>query len=388
MGLFRPLLLAGCALSLALAAADGPGSLAIRALPLGDRGVVPGIQAGAWKVKVGGKAAPVVGMRTPEQMGQARQKWAFILMPLRDPEARRVSLQAVATFMTTLPATDSVLLVMRTADGLVPLTPGFTTRPSLWAAGLDRAAKELQARLKGNPEPAFTLPPSPASEPEEQMHPVQAFLAKLPGMDLARGADDTMNARRSLAEVYAVEDMAGHAKTVVSTMGGLEKLVDAVAKEPGEKHLVIFSRNEVDDLANPYWGNKAGRIPVKDPVRGALMPGRDIMNTQLTTEMMIRDVTLATRALKERIAATGLTLHAVGGTGEGFGGAYAEVATATGGFRYNLTPDLPARMGQLLPLWAACYELKVDLPAGVALPAEVSVEAPAGGVKLFAPTRR
>lgn len=374
---------------MALAAADGPGSLTLRALPLGDRGVVPGIQAGAWKVKVAGKDAPVVGMRTPEQMGQARQKWAFVLMPLRDPEARRLALQAVATFMTTLPATDSVLLVMRTSDGLVPLTPGFTTRPSLWAAALDRASKELPGRLKGSPDPAFTLPPTPASEPEEGMQPVQGFLARVGSMDLQRSTDDSMNARRSLTEVYAVEDMASQTKTVAAAVAGLEKLADALAKEPGEKHLVLFSRNEVDDLSNPFWGQRVSKMPAGG-LRGgsSIMPGRDVQNTRLTTEMMIRDVSLAIRAFNARIAADGLTLHAVGGTGEGFGGAYAEVATASGGFRYNLTPDLPARMGQLLPLWAATYELKVDLPAGVARPADVSVEAPAKGVKLFAPTRR
>ena len=369
--------LASALLCLGLAGADAPDALRLKVLVVGAKGAVEDIAAPEWKLEVAGKSVKVASQRPPAEMGKAVQKWVFVLLPIRAPEYRSVALKAIATFMTGLPASDSVLVVLRTEKGLECLTPGFTTRPSLWAKALDTALETLPAKLKGRPEPTFSLPATPGAEPEESMAPVQAFLTKLAAKKLEKRADDGNDGRQSLTETYSPQDLVGHTITTARTLASLERLAEAVAKETGEKHLVLFSRNEMDDLANPVWSRAAQTAD-----------SRDTMNGKLQIELMMRDVILAQVALKQNLAQLGLDLHCVAAPAASYGGAFSDMALATGGNTYSFDADLPARMSQWLSLWALRYELNVTLPAGTGRPAKVSLDNPRKGTRMFAPSQR
>lgn len=378
-------------LSLGLTRAEAQSAIRLKVLPLGDRGVVEDLALEDWKVKVEGRDVKVTSQRLPKDIGKEGQKWVFVFLPVREPQFRQLVLQSVATFMTGLPATDSVLLVVRTSKGLECFTPGFTTRPSLWEKGLTRALEELPARLAGNPEPVFLLPPSPGGEKEEGIEPVQAFLASLAGKPMVRRTDDVSTRRESIVDCYSIEELGGYAKTISSTMASLERLGEAIATLPGEKHLVVFSRNEIDDLAHPIWARKVIQMSsggYTSAGQNEVMPGRDVLNSKLQTEMMIRDVTLARTALTAKLAQQNLSLHCVAGPVANFNGAFGETAQATGGYQFRMDKDLVPRLSQLLPLWATHYELEVTFPAGVTSPAKISLETTRKNLRIYGPSSR
>jgi hypothetical protein len=380
---------AAALICLGLAGAEGQDALRLKVLPLDAKGVVGDLLPGDWKVQVGGKDAVVLAQRTPAQTGQEGQKWVFVLLPIRDQDFRQLMLHTIATFMATLPPSDAVLVVLKSAKGLQCLTPGFTTRPSLWAKALDVAVTDLHGGLEGDAETVFTLPASPKGEPQEDMTAITAFLTALPGKKMEKRVEDQVSRRKSVMDSYGVDSLGSQAKLVTGVLGSIEKMAGTLAQVPGEKHVIILSRNEVDDLANPVWGQQVARMSAggtRGLGRNEVTAGRDVLNTRLQTELMIRDVSLARAALRDTVAGLGLTIHSVGGSGLNYTGAFEDVALASGGNAFRMENELPARLTQALTVWAARYELQVALPKGTFRPAKISVETTRKGLKLFAPT--
>ncbi len=373
-------------LGLSLNAQD---SFKLKVLPVDAKGVVQDLLLPEWKVQIGGKDAKVISQRTPAELGKEGQKWVFVLLPLKDPGIRQMALQSIASFMTTLPSSDAVLVVMRTEKGLQCLTPGFTTQPTLWGKALDSAIADLPAKLMGNSDATFTLPTTAGPEKQESMDAVNAFLAKLPGRTLDRRAHDIDSRGKSVIELYPAENLAGLAKVFSLTLESLEKMCGTIAQVPGEKQIVIFSRNEIDDLASPVWAQKVSQMRSGEMVtlqHNEVMEGRDVINTKLQTELLIREVTLARLALKNTFAKLGLTVHSVGGMGGNYAGAFGEAATSAGGNSFRIDNDLPGRMSQILNTWATRYELIVALPSGTTRPAKIGLQTTRKGLKIFSPS--
>lgn len=389
--------LAAAALCVSALTAADPGTLQVKILAMNEKGVVGDIGPQDWKLQVGGKDAKVLAQRSPAEVSKEGQKWAFVLLPMRGSDIRALSIQAIAEFMKDLPPSDSVLLVMRSSKGLECLTPGFTTRPSLWAAGLKRAYQELPTRLAGNAPPTFVLPPPPANEAGEGMEPVLAFLKELAAAPPQRSADEVAGRARSIMEDYPTNELGGVTKMAQEALLSLENLGEAVAKVGGEKHLVVFSRNEVDDLANPVWARSVSSMAgggLKDqgsrggkPLGLGTDPNAEY-NPKVHTTLMIKDMVLALESLKAKYANLGMTLHSVGGSTAAYGGALSAIAMNTGGFSFRFGTTLVPQFAQLLPLWASRYELSVAVPGGQARPASIDVSLPRKGLNLFWPKVR
>lgn len=389
--------LAAAALCVTSLAAADPGVVQVKVLAMNEKGVVGDLGAQDWKLKIDGKDAKVLSQRSPADVAKEGQKWAFVLLPMRGSDIRSLSFQAIAEFMKDLPASDSVLLVMRSTKGLECLTPGFTTRPSLWAAALKRANQDLPTRLAGNAEPTFVLPPSPANEAAEGMEPVLAFLKELAAAPPKRTADEVAGRAKSIMEDYPTNELGGVTKMAKEALLSLENLGEVIAKVGGEKNLVVFSRNEVDDLANPVWSRSVSSMAgggLRDQgMRGGkpLGLGTDPSveyNPKVHTELMIKEMVLALESLKAKYATLGMSLHSVGGAGAAYGGALSATAMNTGGFSFRFGTTLVPQFAQLLPLWASRYELNVILPAGQARPASVDVSTARKGLNLFWPKVR
>ncbi|MDP2875881.1 MAG: hypothetical protein Q8O00_06830 [Holophaga sp.] len=378
-------------IGLSAATATAQSTMRIKALALGEKGVVEDIKPKDWSIKIGGKVTSVVSQRLPAELGKEGQKWAFVFLPVRDPETRKIAVQSVATFMSTLPATDSALIVIRNSNGLDCLTPGFTTRPSLWKNALGRVIKELPSRLDGNPSLAFTLPTSPEIEKEEDIEPIQAFLRELSTEKVDRRADDVTSKLTSIVDSYSIESLGGYAKTISRTLESIEQMAETISKVQGEKHFIVFSKCEIDDLSNPAWGRKVTQMSsggLKAMETNEVMASRDVLNSKLQTEMMIRDVTLARISLSAKFAQLGLTLHSVGNPGASFAGAFGEAAQASGGFQFRFDSNFVTRFCQLLPLWATRYELEVALPPEPGSPIKIVVETSRKKVQTYAPSAR
>lgn len=384
---------------LAVPAGAAPGNVRIRALAFQPNGAVAGdVGLKDWKVTVDGRQATVLAQRPPAEMGAQPIRWALVVLPVQNADVRKLTLMAIAKFMETLPATDQVLLVHRGRKGLECLTPGFTTRPSLWAAGLDRLLDEFTASLMGVSSADFTLPPAPAGEAQEGIAPVQAFIRKLGGLELPRRTDDVMS-RRNILKDYSPRQLGGITPTVVSTLDAVSNLAEALGRVPGDKQVVVFSRNEVDDLGSPIWAEAVARSGAmggrehRSTVTGEMVvpPGTFSAdrenNDLLQVQMMVTDVNLARARAKAAFARNGLTVHTVSGSGPAYGGALGEAAPSTGGHCFNFTDDLPTTLAQLLGIWTQCYELTVDAASGKD-PVKVDVGTGRKDLKIIAPTLR
>lgn len=361
----------------AVAGCQAPESARIMALALQPTGaIVTDIEASAWQLKVNGSKVQIQKVSPPSEVMNRPVKWVFVLLPVRDPIFRKLTLLSIATFLKTLPPSDSVLMVVQGEKGLACLTPGFTRRPSLWAAALDKAIPEFQAGLHQN-SPSLLLPPSPLQEAPEDPKPLLAALERLEKATFYRQLAD-IRSSRSFKDDYVdvpntmvrvtgsrYERLRGWTRTAVETLRSLDALVQTLSQEPGEKQVVLFSRNELDDLGSPLWTRDQLQLDVSD---------------------MSSTVRLALVNTGKEFAASGMTFHFVSGSGLGYAGALGEAASATGGFSAFFQQNLPARMTSTLETWVNRYEISFALPAATARPAKVELEVPGRNLKLFAPT--
>jgi hypothetical protein len=359
-----------------LARCEEPKAQSIKVLALQPDGKPAGNLAQRdWTLKIAGKEVSVKEVLPPSEVSKRPVKWTIVLMPVWDPKVRQITLVSVANFLKGLPASDSALIVMQGEKGLQCLTPGFTRRPTLWASALERAITEFRAGLRSNTL-TFTLPASPTAEPAEEKKPIQALLDQLGSIEMKRQMEDArshrsfkedyVEARTGLREVPGArfEKLKGWTRTVVSTLSSLDALAQAVANEPGEKQVIVFSRNEVDDLGSPLWLRDQGQIEVAD---------------------MIASVRQAISKTRDNFALAGVTFHLVSGAGLGYSGALGEVAQATGGFSLFFQQSMPERLGQALESWVNRYEISFQWPAEAKRPAPLEVSASGANLRLFAP---
>jgi len=361
-------------LSSGLLAAAEPDVMHLKVLALAPNGaVVPDLSPKDWTVAIGGKTAEVAAQRGPQEVSSSSQKWALVFLPIRTPEARKLALTATAAFLKTLPATDSVLLVLRTDKGLECLTPGFTASPELWAKGLDRLAQDMTAGFRGDAESPFVLPETPAGDKAGDIRPIEAFQARLNAMELNRLREDG-GSKRSLFDDYAPEQLGAYSRTVSKVLKSLEQMGSVLAKAAGEKQVLIFSRNEMDDLASPQWAN---------PGKYRTDPTAPKTNPKLQVDLMRQEVTLARLSLQATFTGKCLTLHSVAGTGLAYGGALGEAATQTGGHGFRFDSNLEASLPQVLSSWAMRYDLSVSVPAGLKQPAKIELKTHRKDVRLI-----
>lgn len=366
-----------CSIVQVLAGCQEAGSSRIMALALQPSGTIAiDIDPSAWQVKVNGAKVQVQKVAPPSEVVSRPVKWVFVLLPVRDPMFRKLTLLSIGSFLKTLPPSDSVLMVVQGEKGLTCLTPGFTRRPSLWAAALERAIPEFQAGLHQNAA-TFLLPPAPLQEPQEDPAPLAAMMDRLEKATLSRQLADTRSSRSFKDDYVDVpntmvrvvgsryERLRGWTRTAVETLKSLEAMIQAVSRETGEKQVVLFSRNELDDLGSPLWARDQLELDVAD---------------------MSSTVRLALVNAGKAFTRSGMTIHLVSGSGLGYPGALGEAALATGGFSAFFQQSLPARMASTLETWVNRYEITFQLPAGTVHPSKVKLELPGTTFKVFAPT--
>lgn len=403
----KSIFLNACLTTLLVAASPLPAGepMHLRALAFkADGSLAADLKASDWKASVGGADVRIVGMAGPAEVSKAPISWAFVLLPIQNPDLRKLTLVSIARFMETLPASDRVMVAAWSPKGLVAMTPGFTTRPSLWAAALGKLVDDLHEKLEGNPAGPFSLPPNPAGEAEETTEPVRAFAARAEGLAFQRLPGDARS-HRTILDDYQPSTLGGWSKTVQDALVNLESLALALQGLPGEKHVIVFSRNEIDDLAHPIWAQSAARsgsmgakgTNLGQGVFGGPMdpnnlgsrpaPGAE-GNPLLQVQLMMSEVKLARLKVQDAFAREGLVLHNVASQSTGYDGALGEAVYASGGHTFRFTNDLPKALIAGLGLWTQCYRLDAEAPAGLEHPAKVSVSTNRKDVKIIAPGQR
>lgn len=354
-------------------------------LALDERGGLVGdLKVGEFRIQVDGKPRPVVQVKTPAQTQDASQSWVLVFEPIRGAGHRATAFLAAADFLTRVPGGDRVLIVARGRDSLESLMPGFSVRRALWAETLAKVPDLLPEGLVGSPKETLQgggFKVDFRDEPDgdggqDALIALQTRLRTAPS-GWAKGTNDQRG-------VNPLERLNFNSPSFVTSMlatisreaKALESLLELVSEVPGQKHVVVFSRCESDDMAHPM----VKRAMTQNFRRERGDAGGPAESATLAT----RDMTILQTSLKAKAAATGTTLYSVAGTGQNVMGHVGAVAPATGGYAFPLTAGVEAQFGQRIQMFGSRYLVQWSEEAVPEKPAPLEVGTARKGVKLFA----
>jgi hypothetical protein len=346
-------LILGAVLGVVLAAGE-PAAVRTQAwvLALDDRGGVVGdLKPEEVRVSVDGKPCPVVRVSTPAQTAEAPQSWVLVFEPIRDTSHRALAFRAAADFLTRVPEGDRVFIIARGKDSLESLMPGFSLRRGLWAEALARLPGMLPESLVGTPLEAlqgagFQAAFADAADGQAGQEAVVALSVRFRNGDTgwAGGRIDMRGVR--VLDRLDFNDygfVTGFIAAVERESKALASVFDALAPVPGQKHLVVFSRCESDDLCHPSVAqamNKKFRRAKGDMGGPAELAA-----------LAFRDLSLLQNKLRARAVADGITLFSVAGSGQNILGHVGAIAPGTGGFAFPLADPIDATFGRSIQVF-------------------------------------
>lgn len=374
----------GLTLGIALAAGQPTPRTQAWVLALDERGGLVGdLRAEEFKVQVDGKPQPVVQVKTPAQTQDAAQSWVLVFEPIRDTGHRATAFLAAADFLTRVPGGDRVLIVARGKDSLESLMPGFSVRRASWAEALAKVPDLLPESLVGSPKETlqgagfkadFTDAPD-GDAGQETLTALQArFRAGAPGW--SRGTLDQRGVNvLDRLNFNNPSFITGMLATIGREAKALESILDLVSVVPGQKHLVVFSRCEADDMTHPL---------VKRAMNQSFRRERgDAGGPAESATLATRDMTILQTSLKAKATATGVTLYSVAGAGQNVMGHVGTIAPATGGYAFPLTAGLEAQFGQGIQMFGSRHLVQWSEEAAPGKPLPLEVGTLRKGVKLF-----
>lgn len=375
----------GLTLGVALAAGQPAPRTQAWVLALDDRGGLVGdLKADEFKVRVDGKVRPVMLLKNPSQTADASQSWVLVFEPIRDRDMRAAVFLAAADFLTKVPQGDRVLIVARGKDSLESLMPGFSARRAQWAEALAKVPDLLPESFVGSPKETlqgqgFQATFTDQADGDAGQDALNALLARFrtSPSGWAKGTQDQrgINVLDRL-NFNNPSFVTGLVATVRREAKALESVLDLVSVVPGQKHVVVFSRCEADDMAHPAV-KRAMTQQFKREKGDAGGPAE-------TASLVAGDITLMQASLKAKAAVMGVTLYSVAGAGQNVMGFVGAVASATGGYAFPLTSGLEARFGQAIQVFGSRYFVQWSEDAAPAKPADLEIETARKGVKLFA----
>jgi hypothetical protein len=325
-------------------------------LALDARGSVVGdLKPEEFQVKVDGKTRPILDVKTPNQTSAAPQSWVLVFEPIRDPNFRATAFVAAADFLTKVPEGDRVLIVARGKDSLESLMPGFSIRRGLWAEAMAKIPDMLPEALVGAPKETLQgvgvqVMSTDVSDGPAGQEALKTLLARFKGgaPGWAHGKMDqrglSILARLNFNDPMSVRSQVATIKRESKALGSL---FDLVAPVHGQKHIIVFSRCEADDMCHP--GVK--RAIAQDFKRTKGDDGGPAESATYATGEM----TLLQDYLKTKAVAAGVTLFSVAGAGQNVAGLIGAIAPATGGFNFPLNVGLEDRFGQAIQVFGYRY---------------------------------
>jgi hypothetical protein len=361
-------------------------------------GLVGDLKPAELTVKAGGKVRPISFLKTPAETAAAFQSWVLVFEPIRDTGLRAGAFTAAADFLTKVPEGDRVLIVARGKDSLESLMPGFSVQRSQWARALAKVPDMLPEGLVGSPketlqgmgfQAAFTDTPE-GPEGQEALNALLArFQAGAPGW--AKGTHDQRGI--SLLDRLNLNNptfITGLIATVTRETKALESLFDLLGPVPGQKHVVVFSHCEADDMSHP-----SVKRAMAQPDRGMGSRDRgfqrargDLGGPAESAGLIVRDMTLLQGGLKARAVASGVTLYSVAGAGQNIQGHLGTVAPATGGYVFPLGTGLESRFGQAIQVFGSRHLVAWVEEAIPAEPGNLEITTTRKDVKVFVQSMR
>ena len=339
------------------------------ALALDGKGAMVGdLKVGELQVKVDGKVRPILQFKTPAQTADAAQSWVLVFEPIRDLNMRALAFVAAADFLSKVPDGDRVLIVARGKDSLESLMPGFSLRRGLWAEALAKVPDLLPESLVGSPKETlqgagFKADFADASDGPKGQDAVNALLGRFKA-----GAPGWAKGTNDLRGVNVLDRLnfnnpgliSGMVATINREGKALGSIFDLMAPVQGQKHVVVFSRCESDDMAHPSVKRAMSQKFTREkgdsggPAEAARLANADMVILQTS--------------LKEKAVAAGVTLYSVAGPGQNIVGNVGIIAPFTGGMAFPLTAGVDAQFGQGIQIFGSRYFVQWSeeaTPAGV-----------------------
>ncbi len=354
----------------------------------GRGGMVGDLKPDEIRVMIDGKVRPMVQVKTPAQTADAPQSWVLVFEPIRDTNMRTTAFVAAADFLTKVPEGDRVFIVARGKDSLESLMPGFSVRRGLWAESLAKVPDMLPESLVGMPKETlqgagFQAAFTDASDGAPGQAALNALLARFKAgiSGWARGTNDQrgINVLDRL-QFNSPTFVTGMLATITRESKALGSVLDLVATVQGQKHVIVFSRCESDDMTHPSV--KRAMTQVFKREKG------DAGGPAESAELATRDMTILQRDLKAKAVTAGVTLYSVAGPGQNVLGHIGTIAPATGGFAFPLNSGIDAQFGQGIQVFGSRYLVQWTEDGAPSGPVSLDISTTRKDVKVIAQTLR
>ena len=354
----------------------------------GRGGVVGDLKPEELVLKVDGKICPVIQVKTPAQTAEAPQSWVLIFEPIRDRSHRAVAFLAAADFLTKLPDGDRVCIVAKGKDTLETLMPGFSVRRGLWAEALAKVPDMLPESLVGSSKETVQGAGFNATFTDVTDGPAgQEALVSLLNR-FKNGTTDWAKGRIDMRGVKVLDRLnfdnrgfvMGFVATIERESKVMESFFDIVGPVRGQKHIVVFSRCESDDMCHPSVAQAMNKKFKRE--KG------DMGGPAEAAQLAFRDMTLLQNKLKARAVADGITLYSVSGSGNNILGHIGTVAPSTGGFAFPLASGTEVTFGQSIQVFGFRHLVQWTEDGISSAPSSVEITTSRPGVRLLVQATR
>jgi hypothetical protein len=354
----------------------------------GRGGMVGDLKPDEFRVKVDGKVRSLVAVKTPAQTADAAQSWVLVFEPIRDLNYRAAAFLAAADFLTKVPEGDRVFIVARGKDSLESLMPGFSLRRGLWAEAMAKLPDLLPESLVGSPKETlqglgFQATFADASDGAPGQDALNALLGRFkagaPGW--AKGTND-LKGLKVLDRLNFDNPMfvRGLVATITKESNALGSILDLVAPVQGQKHVVVFSRCEADDMAHPEVNRAMSKRFKREK--------DDNGGPAESATFAYGEMTLLQGRLKAKAVADGVTLYSVAGTGQNITGHVGTIAPETGGFAFALSTGIELQFGQGIQVFGSRYLVQWTEDGQPDKPASLEISTTRKDVKVIAQKSR
>lgn len=379
-------------LSLAMFA-GGPEAPSFRILPLDTKtgAALQDLKPEELRVKLGGEARKVTRVEPPK--ADVPVRWVLLFEPIRETSYRALAFLAAAEFLRQLPEGDEVLLVVREKEVYRPLGARFSLNKEALAQQFltlpDRVPEFLNTPCKGELLPIDGGPAEAAVDVAKGNKTFESIVQRIAanGQKFAKGLNDPRGTKgmdptllAPAAEILRVE-----------MTKSLPALVDQLAALPGDKHLVIFSRNEADELTRPDFLNAKWTTQQTAPDPRLLGQSRNAANYAATPNDNLtaaaREALTSRETFKERVSRHDLMIHSVAGVGQNIVGFMGDVAPITGGQVFTFINGLEQTLPGALFGYRDCLQVTLEGSAA-SKPAKLEIEVTRSNVKLIYPKQR
>lgn len=373
--------------------AGGPEAPSFRMLPLDTKtgAAIQDLKPEELRVKLGGEARKVTRVDPPK--AEVPVRWILLFEPIRETSYRGLAFLAAAEFLRQLPEGDEVLLVAREKESYRPLGTRFSLNKETLAQQFltlpDRVPEFLNTPCKGELVAIDGGPAEAAGNLAKGNLAFEAIVQRIStnAAKFAKGLNDPRGTKgmdptllAPAAEILRVE-----------MTKSLPALVDQLAALPGDKHLVIFSRNEADELTRPDFLNAKWTTQQTAPDPRLLGQSRNAANYAATPNdnrtTAAREALTSRETFKERVSRHDLMIHSVAGVGQNIVGFMGDVAPITGGQVFTFINGLEMTLPGALFSYRDCLQVTLEGNAP-AKPAKLEVEVTRSNVKLLHPKQR